>query len=80
MHQRVILTNKLQKNLWLKIAKKILQNNDLNLRSKDEYSEDSVKKALELLDEPKAKEVLRIDDLLPFFPENTKVETLKDKL
>ena len=74
------IDQKLQKNLWLKIAKKILQNSDLNLRNKDEYSEDSVKKALELLDEPKAKEVLRIDDLLPFFPENTKVETLKDKL
>ena len=72
------IDQKLQKNLWLKIAKQILQISDL--RNKDDYSEDCVKKALELLDEPKAKEVLRIDDLLPFFPENTKVETLKDKL
>lgn len=72
-----LVDQKLKKNLWLKIAKEVLgqtsgRSNEANPSVKD------ITDALALLDE--AKDVLRIDDLLPFFPDATRVETLKDKL
>jgi hypothetical protein len=63
---------KLKRNLWLKIAKEILK-----FDSRDPQK--GVEEALKLLSEQN-KEILRIDDLLPFFPDDTKVEILKDKL
>lgn len=74
------IDKKLKKNLWLRIAKKILNKSD-NKREESKESDDAkenIKKALDLLDE--TKDILRIDDLLPFFPPNTPVEVLKKKL
>lgn len=70
------IDQKVKKNLWLKIAKEILQQQKavLNPGEKDT----NISEALSLLDE--TSDILRVDDLLPFFPNNTKVETLKDKL
>ncbi|CAI2378217.1 unnamed protein product [Moneuplotes crassus] len=70
------IDTKLKKNLWVKIAKEIL-NKQPALR-REGSSQDNVQKCLELLDE--TKDILKVDDLLPFFPDDTKVEILKDKL
>lgn len=64
------IDQKLKKNLWLKIAKKIL--------NESQDGKEEVKKALDLLDE--TKDILRIDDLLPYFPPATPIEVLKEKL
>lgn len=73
------IDQKLKKNLWLKIAKEMLNQTKPNSRDiKESVADSNVQKALELLDE--TKDILRIDDLLPFFPDSTKVETLKEKL
>lgn len=69
------IDTKMKKNLWLKIAKEIL-NQPFGRRI--ENKEDNIKICLALLDE--TKEILRIDDLLPFFPDDTRVEILKNKL
>jgi len=72
------IDQKLKKNLWIKIARKILSSNENVRGKKEDNNEENVRKVLELLNE--TKDILRIDDLLPYFPDNTKVETLKEKL
>lgn len=54
------------KKLWLKIAQYLLKPGDPN-----------IKQALELLSKT---DKIKIDDLLPFFPEEEKIESLKEDL
>ena len=79
--------DKLKKKLWLKIAKHILKKDHAfagesqKLKAKRDardVTKDDVDKALRLLKE--AHGVLKIDDLLQYFPDQAKVETLKDEL
>ena len=52
--------------MWLKIAQYLLKPGDPN-----------IKQALELLSKT---DKIKIDDLLPFFPEEEKIESLKEDL
>jgi hypothetical protein len=80
------IEKKVQKNLWLKIAKHLLRKSDDDDiygkgraridKSKNQENVD-VSKALALLHETSE---LKIDDLLPLFPDDAKIENLKDDL
>lgn len=54
------------KKLWLRIAQHLLKPGRAN-----------IKQALELLQQTEA---IKIDDLLPYFPEEEKIESLKEDL
>jgi hypothetical protein len=71
-HARSAKTEEGQKKLWLKIAKKVIE------QVTHEYREGDIKEAIKILKD--SNDLLKIEDILPLFPDFTTIDDFKKEI
>jgi len=71
-HARSAKTEEGQKKLWLKIAKKVIE------QVTHEYRDGDIKEAIKILKD--SNDLLKIEDILPLFPDFTTIDDFKKEI
>jgi vacuolar protein sorting-associated protein 18 len=71
-HARSAKTDDVQKKLWLKIAKKVIE------QVTHEYRDGDIKEAIKILKD--SNDLLKIEDILPLFPDFTTIDDFKKEI